>query len=61
MTSRTPDFVLKGLNTQTNERTGKLGAAWTNEDGTVSIRFDSFIILEQRPGWIFTLFPKDTS
>ena len=59
MTSRKPDFILKALNKKTDERSGRLGVAWANKDGSVTLVFDPFARLENTAGWLFTLFPND--
>lgn len=57
--SRTPDYHLKALNTRTGERTGKVGAAWENDDGSVSIKLDMFVTLAYDPDLLVTLFVND--
>lgn len=57
--SRTPDYHLKALNTRTGERTGKVGAAWKNDDGSVSIKLDMFVTLMYDPDLLVTLFVND--
>lgn len=57
--SRVPDFVLKGLNKQTDQRSGRLGAAWKNQDGSVSLVIDPWVKLEHSDAWVFTLFPYE--
>lgn len=59
MTSRKPDYILKALNKKTDERSGRLGAAWANKNGSISLIFDAFARLESNPDWVFTLFPND--
>ena len=59
MASRTPDYHLKALNKRTGERTGKVGAAWRNEDGSVSIKLDMFVSLIYDPDLLLTLFVND--
>lgn len=54
--SRTPDFHLHAMNTETNQRSGKIGAAWTNTDGTISLRLDEGVVIKQQKGVIFSLF-----
>lgn len=52
-----PTHRLKGMNKNNDKQQACLGAGWLNPDGSVSIVLDQFIVLEQRDGWIFTLFP----
>ena len=41
---------------------GKVGAAWSNPDGTISIRLNPFIMLDgSNPKLVLTLFPFDNS
>lgn len=55
---RAPDMILRALNKATEE-TDKVGAAWVNSNGTVSIRLDPFVVLQSRPELVLTLFPND--
>ena len=54
--SRKPDFWLKAMNKDTNEKR-KVGAAWKNQDGSISIDIDSFTVLNSSPSLFLTLFP----
>lgn len=56
MASRKPDFWLKAMNKATNEKR-KVGAAWRNPDGSVSIDLDAFTVLASHPDLVLTLFP----
>ena len=58
--SRSPDFNLKALNKATEEK-GRVGAAWMNEDGSVSIVLDAFVNLAASPDLVLTLFPYSKS
>ena len=53
---RKPDYWLKGMNKETNEKR-KVGAAWDNPDGSISIDLDAFTVLESSPALVLTLFP----
>lgn len=57
--SRSPDFHLKALNTRTDQRTGKIGAAWLNADGSIAIKLDMFVTLASDPDLLITLFVND--
>jgi len=59
MAGRTPDFVLKALNKETDKK-GKVGAAWENDDRSVSISLDPFVVLSGQDSIVLTLFPWDT-
>ncbi len=56
--SRTPDFRIAALNKRTDEK-AIIGAAWKNEDGSISITLNSFIKIEGSKDILITLFPKD--
>jgi len=57
--SRPPDFKLKAMNKATNEKSPKVGAAWKNTDGSISIDLDAFVILTASPDLVLTLFPNE--
>lgn len=59
MTSRTPDFVLKVLDKETGIRSGKIGCAWKDEDGGLTIQLDPCVTLPSRPTLLIRLFPND--
>jgi hypothetical protein len=44
------------MNTETDQRSGKIGAGWMNTDGTVSLRLDEGVVIKEQRGVIFTLF-----
>lgn len=57
--SRSPDFVVKLLD-KTTEKRGRIGAAWTNEDASISISLDPFVVLPKYPNeLVITLFPNE--
>lgn len=56
---RKPDFWVKAMNKRTDEKR-KIGAAWQNEDGSISVAIDCFTVLEASPDLVVTLFPVDT-
>lgn len=56
--SRTPDFVVKAMQRET-DRSQRIGAAWMNDNGSVSIDLDPFVVLEGKDRPIVTLFPWD--
>jgi hypothetical protein len=57
MTGRKPTHRFKALNKDTGE-TATLGAAWLNDDGTLTVKMDPFIVLTNAPGHVLTLFPE---
>lgn len=56
--SRSPDFNLSALDKHTGERS-RVGAAWLNKDGTISIALNAFVTLRANPDLVLTLFPPD--
>jgi hypothetical protein len=60
MMGRSPDFKLSALNKANDDRAGKLGAAWKNPDGSISIKLDPGTALIYNPDVIYTLFPADS-
>lgn len=57
MAGRTPDYDFRALNKKTDEKT-RVGAAWKNEDGSITVVLNRFVVLPTEPEWLFTLFPK---
>jgi hypothetical protein len=58
-TKRKPDYKISALNKRTDEK-GTVGAAWLNENGTISIVLDPFVTLTQTgKDLLLTLFPAD--
>lgn len=59
-TKRKPDYWVKAMNKDTNEKR-KIGAAWVNSDGSISVDIDAFTVLQSSPSLVVTLFPIDRS
>lgn len=57
--SRTPDYVLKALDKSDDRNSGKIGAGWNNDDGSITIALNRFVFIESHPDLLITLFPKD--
>lgn len=55
--SRKPDYRVAALNKATNVK-GNVGAAWINQDGSIAIKLDPFIVLEDSTNLLLTLFPN---
>lgn len=55
--SRTPDYDVHAMNKTTDEK-NRVGAAWLNENGTLSITLTAFIKLESSEDLVITLFPR---
>jgi len=56
MNSRKPDYRVKALVKSTGAK-AEVGAAWKNEDGSISVILDPFIFLIQDGNLLVTLFP----
>lgn len=57
---RTPDYILKAMNKHTGEKSGRIGAAWNNPDGSIKIQLDLCVILDSRDKDLgIRLFPKE--
>lgn len=54
---RKPDFVLKALNKDTDAK-AKVGAAWNNPDGSISVELNAFVVIPASRGLVLTLFPE---
>lgn len=59
MTGRSPDLYLKAMNKATGQKSGRLGVAWTNDDGSLSLALDMCVTLTSDPDVVYTLFPND--
>lgn len=60
-TGRPADFILKAMDKTTDRRSGRLGVAWMNGDGTLDVVLDPGVALVQGPGVVIKLFPNDHS
>jgi hypothetical protein len=56
---RQPDYRLAALNKRTDEKGNNIGAAWINDNGSISIRLDSFVVLTGSKDLVLTLFKAD--
>lgn len=57
---RTPDFVLKAKDKGTNRSNNRIGVAWKNKGGSISVQLDPFVTLNNTNGeLLLTLFQKD--
>jgi len=59
---RRPDYRLSALKSfptpeEWKDMKGEVGAAWLNENGSISIRLEPFVTLRSEPGLVLTLFP----
>lgn len=55
---RQPDFILSVFDKQT-EYKGRVGAAWLNEKGHISIKLNTCVVLRADENLMITLFPND--
>lgn len=58
MSGRKPDYRLKIKDDKT-ERWMDVGAAWKNTDGSISVRLNMCVVLNERLGVEPVLFPAD--
>jgi hypothetical protein len=57
LSGRKPSYRLNALNKKTDEKTYPVGAGWKNEDGSITLVLNRFVVLPTDPEWLFTLFP----
>lgn len=55
---RQPDYRLH-VKYKSTEETARVGAAWVNPGGSISIRLDPCVVLQRDPDLLITLFPID--
>ena len=55
--SKKPDFRIKVLDKSTSEKCNDAGAAWNNEDGSISIVLSPCTTLIRNKDILITLFP----
>jgi len=56
--SRSPDYNVTALDKDSDER-ARIGAAWNNPDGSISIRLNHFITLRSTSSLLIALWPVD--
>jgi hypothetical protein len=59
MTNRKPDYILKAINKVNQDKSPRLGAAWINTNGTVSIIMDVGCTIGYDKELTITLFKND--
>lgn len=59
MSNRKPDFIAKCMDKVTNEKSKRLGAAWKNENGTITIIMDLGCSIIHGKQITTTLFPNE--
>lgn len=55
--NNTPHWDVSYLN-KTTERKGRIGAAWNNDDGTISVVLNPLVVIDAKEDILITLFPK---
>lgn len=58
--NRKPDYSVAALNKATDAK-GQIGAAWKNDDNTISVILNDFVVVKQEGDLLITLFPKSGS
>lgn len=53
---RMPDYQVKAMNKETS-RSHRVGAAWLNDNASISIDLDEFVVLAGKDRPVITLFP----
>lgn len=60
MKGRKPDYVVKAVIRQhEKDMKGKVGAAWVNPDGSISIDLNPFVVLEANSNLHIMMFKHD--
>lgn len=57
MSGNKPDYKLHALDKETQEK-NRIGAGWINEDGSIRVKLDAFVVLQASPNLVLTLFPE---
>lgn len=57
MAQRSPDFKVSAMRKESKQANTRVGAAWINEDGTISLKLDTFIVLEGSEDLLVKLWP----
>lgn len=57
--SRKPDYEVHAMNKATDEK-NKVGAAWVNEGGSITIILAPFVVLTAGKELVVSLFPRKT-
>jgi hypothetical protein len=56
---RKPDYKLKALDKFSGRKNNDLGAAWKNEDGSISIVLNPCVQISSNADLVLNLFPRD--
>jgi len=55
---RKPDYSVGALNRDTDEKNSKVGAAWRNDDGSIDVQINDFIVIRGSKTTYLRLFPS---
>lgn len=55
---RAPDYIIKAMS-RDGQLKQRVGAAWLNAEGSISLKLDAFVVLNGQNDPIITLFKKD--
>jgi hypothetical protein len=58
---RLPDYTVSAMSKKNETLKGKVGGAWQNGDGTISIKLDPFVVLSGSQDLSIRLFPYDAN
>lgn len=58
MAGRQPDFHVHAMDKRTDEK-ARVGAAWQNENGSISVVLNPFTVLASTPNLVITMFVND--
>lgn len=58
MANRKPDYNVHAMDKRTNQK-ARVGAAWVNDNGTISIVLNNFVVLQGNIDLVVTLFVND--
>ena len=57
--ARKPDYRVGAMNKETDVKAYRVGGAWKNDNGTITVILDAFVIFPGGPDTLLTLFPND--
>lgn len=55
---RKPDYQVGAINKITGQKSSKVGGAWKNDNGTISVVLDAFVVFPGGSDTLLTLFPN---
>lgn len=58
MAGRKPDYNVHAMDKRTNAK-ARIGGAWVNPNGSISIVLNHFVVLEGNIDLVVTMFPND--